>query len=126
MFIFNNEGYLSIRTTQCRFFENRLIGEGCTSGVSFPDLQKIAAAYGIPFYCVHNNDELEPALEKVIHSEGPAICEIMTPCDQEIIPTVSSQKMEDGSMVSKPLEDMYPFLNRKEFLSNMIIKPLDN
>jgi acetolactate synthase-1/2/3 large subunit len=50
----------------------------------------------------------------------------MTPCDQEIIPTVSSQKMEDGSMVSKPLEDMYPFLNRKEFLSNMIIKPLDN
>lgn len=126
MFIFNNEGYLSIRTTQCRFFENRLIGEGCTSGVSFPDLQKIAMAYGIPFYRIYNNNELGPVLEKVLTSDSPAICEIMTPRDQEIIPTISSQKREDGSMISKPLEDMYPFLERTEFLSNMIINPLDD
>ncbi len=126
MFIFNNEGYLSIRTTQSRFFENRLIGEGCTSGVSFPDLQRIALAYGIPFCRVQNNNELEPVLEKVITSDGPVICEIMTPCNQEMIPTVSSQKREDGSMISKPLEDMYPFLDREEFLSNMLIKPLDD
>lgn len=125
MFVFNNKGYLSIRTTQSRFFENRLIGEGSTSGVSFPDLQKIAHAYGIPFYHIQNNRDLDPVLETVISTEGPAICEVMTPCDQEIIPTVSSQKREDGSMVSKPLEDMYPFLDRNEFLSNMIIRPLD-
>jgi acetolactate synthase I/II/III large subunit len=125
LFVFNNEGYLSIRTTQCRFFENRLIGEGCSSGVSFPELEKIATAYGIPFYRIHNNNELEPILEKVLISGGPVICEIMTPCNQEIIPTISSQKTEDGSMISKPLEDMYPFLERKEFLSNMIIRPLE-
>jgi acetolactate synthase I/II/III large subunit len=126
IFIFNNEGYLSIRTTQNRFFENRLIGEGCSSGVSFPNLQKIAMAYGIPFYCIQNNTELEPILKKILLSAGPVICEVMTPCNQEIIPTISSQKREDGSMISKPLEDMYPFLEREEFLSNMIIKPLDD
>lgn len=126
MFIFNNGGYLSIRTTQSRFFENRLIGEGSTSGVSFPDLKKIANAYGIPFYRIRDNQDLGPIIEKVITTEGPALCEVMTPGDQEIIPTVSSQKMEDGTMVSKPLEDMYPFLDRKEFLSNMLVRPLDN
>jgi acetolactate synthase-1/2/3 large subunit len=120
MFIINNEGYLSIRTTQTRFFENRLLGEGNTSGVSFPDLQKIAIAYGIRYYCIHNNNELDAILGIVLEYDGPVICEIITPPDQEIIPTIASQKQEDGSMVSKPLEDMYPFLDRKEFALNMV------
>jgi acetolactate synthase I/II/III large subunit len=125
MFIFNNEGYLSIKTTQRRYFENRLIGEGCDSGVSFPQLDKIAHAYGIPFFRINNNEELDSILVNVLTCEGPIICEVMTPVDQEIIPTIASEKREDGSMVSKPLEDMYPFLDRKEFLSNMYIKPLN-
>lgn len=120
MFIINNEGYLSIRTTQTRFFENRLLGEGNTSGVSFPDLQKIAIAYGIRYYCIHNNNELDAILGIVLEYDGPVICEVITPPDQEIIPTIASQKQEDGSMVSKPLEDMYPFLDRKEFALNMV------
>ena len=64
MFVFNNEGYLSIRTTQCRYFENRLLGEGSNSGVSFPDLKKIAIAYNIQFYRIHDNTELDLILEK--------------------------------------------------------------
>jgi len=124
IFILNNEGYLSIRFTQCRYFENRLIGEGCTSGVSFPNSEKIAQAYGIPFFRIHNNWDLEAVLHNVLDRDGPVICEILTPPDQEIIPTVASQKLPDGSMVSKPLEDMYPFLDRNEFNENMKIKPL--
>ena len=31
----------------------------------------------------------------------------------------------DGSMVSKPLEDFWPFLDRKEFKENMIVKPIE-
>jgi acetolactate synthase-1/2/3 large subunit len=124
IFILNNDGYLSIRFTQCKYFENRLIGEGCTSGVSFPDSEKIAQAYGIPFFRIHNNQELNGILHNVLKSEGPVICDILIPPDQEIIPTISSQKLSDGSMVSKPLEDMYPFLDRSEFDANMKIKPL--
>ena len=124
IFILNNEGYLSIRFTQCRYFDNRLIGEGASSGVSFPESEKIASAYGIPFYQIRNNSELEKKLENVLAIDGPVICEIMTPPDQEIIPTVASHKLDDGSMVSKPLEDMYPFLERDEFNSNMIIRPV--
>jgi acetolactate synthase-1/2/3 large subunit len=56
--------------------------------------------------------------------KGPVILEVMCPHNQEIIPTASSMKKEDGQMVSKPLEDMYPFLDREEFYKNMIIKPV--
>ena len=124
IFILNNEGYLSIRFTQKRYFNKRLLGESCISGVSFPDSKKIARAYGIKFVRVGDNRKLDKVLDEVLNYDGPVICEVMTPMDQLIIPTVASKKREDGTMVSKPLEDMYPFLDRDEFKKNMIIKPL--
>ena len=57
--------------------------------------------------------------------DGPVLCEIMCPENQEIIPATASLKREDGTMVSKPLEDMYPFLSREEFKKEMINKPLE-
>ena len=126
LFVINNEGYLSIRFTQERYFEKRFLGEGPNSGVSFPSSEKIANAYGIEYFKAFTNNELDLAIGKTLLSEGPAICEIYSPHDQLIIPTVASIKKEDGTMVSKPLEDMYPFLDRGEFMSNMIIDPIDD
>lgn len=123
--IWNNNGYLSIRTTQKKFFEGREIGTDRSSGLSFPDSEKIAAAYGIPFVRVSRNENLQNSLLQMSRTKGPLILEVMCPENQEIIPTASSKKLPDGRMVSKPLEDMYPFLGREEFLSNMIVKPLD-
>lgn len=123
--VWNNNGYLSIRTTQKKFFGGREIGTDKNSGLSFPDTEKIASAYGIPFIRVLKSEDLDEALNKLANIEGPAILEVMCPENQEIIPTASSKKLADGRMVSKPLEDMYPFLDRFEFLSNMIAKPLD-
>ncbi|MDD5111888.1 MAG: thiamine pyrophosphate-binding protein, partial [Candidatus Altiarchaeota archaeon] len=125
IFILNNEGYLSIRFTQERYFNNRFLGEGPNSGVSFPDSEKVAKAYGIKFFKVSDNKKLDKTLDEVLKYDGPVICEVITPKDQLIIPTVSSEKKEDGSMVSKPLEDMYPFLSREEFKKEMLIKPID-
>ena len=123
--IWNNNGYLSIRTTQKKFFDGREIGTDEKSGLSFPDAEKIAAAYGIPFVRVKKSGDLDESLKTIMRIRGPAILEIMCPENQEIIPTASSKKLSDGRMLSKPLEDMYPFLSREEFLAKMIIKPLD-
>ena len=125
IFIINNNGYLSIRFTQQKFF-NRLIGEGPTSGVSFPDAKKIAFTYGIKFIRITNNRELNSNLATILNYSKAIICEVMTPRNQLIIPIVSSKKRSNGTMVSKPLEDMFPFLPRKEFLANMYIKPLSS
>ena len=126
IFVWNNNGYLSIRTTQNKFFDGRLLGTQPDSGISFPELTKIANAYGFVYFSAHTFSELDNAIENTMSSEKPTICEIYCPEFQEIIPTVSSMKRDDGSMVSKPTEDMYPFLSRKEFLEEMIIEPLAN
>jgi acetolactate synthase I/II/III large subunit len=122
--VWNNNGYLSIRATQRKFFSGREIGTDPQSGVSFPSTEKIATAYGIPFYRVSDPEMLDKALAKLMAASGPMILEVMCPQNQEIIPTASSKRMPDGRMVSKPLEDMYPFIERDEFFSNMIVKPL--
>jgi acetolactate synthase-1/2/3 large subunit len=124
LFVWNNDGYLSIRASQSKFFEGRFIGTDSSSGVSFPDTGKIAAAYGIKFFKVNESSELPAVLDQVLAYDGPAICEVICIRDQEIVPTVSSWKKPDGTMVSRPLEDMYPFLDRVEFRKEMIVEPL--
>jgi len=109
LFIMNNQGYLAIRTTQKNFFSNRLIGEGKKSGVTFPDLRKIAQAYQVPYYCAKTKRGLANMIQSTLNSNGPAICEIMLPYWQDII-TVSSKKLPNGNMVSFPIDEMAPFL----------------
>lgn len=125
IFIFNNNGYLSIRTTQTNFFDGRLVGEGPQSGVTLPDMVRIAEAYGIKTCRISSQDELAEKIEAVLESSGPVLCDVLIQPDQLFSPRTSSQRLPDGRMVSKPLEDMYPFLDREEFLSNMIIPPWD-
>jgi acetolactate synthase-1/2/3 large subunit len=100
------------------------VGVDSKSGISFPDLKKIAKAYGIKFIRISKIDDLDNVLKEIFEYNYPVICEIKCPNNQEIIPTVSSIKKTDGTMISKPLEDMYPFLDREEFLREMIIKPI--
>ena len=125
IFIFNNDGYLSIRTTQNNFFNGHLVGEGPKSGVTLPDMVRIAEAYGIKTCRISAQDDLAEKIKDVLDSPGPVLCDILIQPDQLFVPRTSSQRLPDGRMVSKPLEDMYPFLDRDEFLSNMIVPPWD-
>ena len=125
LFVWNNDGYLSIRATQRKFFDERYIGTDSTSGVSFPELEKIANAYGMEYCRLDKTKDLAEAIGTILDSPKAVLCEVMCIRDQEIIPSVSSMRKEDGTMVSKPLEDMYPFLEREEFLREMIVKPID-
>jgi acetolactate synthase-1/2/3 large subunit len=92
IFITNNRGYLAIRTTQRNFFQGRFIGEGPRSGVSFPDTEKIAKAYGIKFFRIENNRQLNQTILKALNLKGPVICEIICSEWQDVL-TVSSKKL---------------------------------
>lgn len=115
MIIINNGGYLLIRHTQRNFQEGRLIGESPETGMSCPDLEKIAKAYGIKYRRVSKVSELDDALKNELEGDGPEICEVMSPKWQLIVPRVASEKMPDGKMVSHPYADMFPYLERKEY-----------
>ena len=126
IFIINNGGYHSIRQSQKNFFGEPLVGVGYDSGdLSFPDMEKLAAAYGYPFSRIEEMDKLESLVEKTLQTEGPVICEVMVDIEQIFEPKSATKRLPDGSLVSAPLEDLAPFLDREEMLSNLMIEPVN-
>lgn len=118
IFVLNNGGYLSIRTSQSNFF-GRLTGAGPESGVSLPDYVHIGEAFGIPSVRL-DQPNFSEALHTVLDTEGPMLCEVILDETQQFEPRPSSRQLEDGRIVTPPLEDMYPFLDRDELAKNLL------
>lgn len=125
IFLINNEGYHSIRQTQTNLFHKNFVGIGPQSGdLSFPDMSKLAPAYGYPYLSCDGNEHLEETLDAALAMDGPVMCEIFCSKEQLFEPKSATKRLEDGTLISPPLEDLGPFLDRDEFYSNMIIKPI--
>ena len=120
IYILNNKGYHSIRQTQHSFFKDNIVGCGIDSGLTFPEFSKIATAFGFNYFSIKNHEELKSMLGNIMASEGRFICEIEIDLDQQFSPKVTSKKLEDGSMVTSSLEDMWPFLSKEELEINTI------
>ena len=125
LFVTNNDGYASIRTSQSRYF-GRLAGADATSGVTLPPLAKLVEAFGLPYERIESDRDLTARVRGLIDRPGPLVVEVMMPREEPRAPVMSSMRKPDGSMVSKPLEDLAPFLPREEFLANMIVPPLED
>lgn len=110
IFLLDNSGYLAIRTTQTSFFEKRFIGESSESGISFPDFKKISNAFRIKYFNIQQERNLKIKIYQVLEYEGPVICRINMDPYQTLYPKVASSKDKDGKIISRPLEDMFPFL----------------
>ena len=124
IFVLNNGGYLSIRNTMDKFFEGRYYGTDEQSGLSFPAIEKIAYAYDIPYYKLMTTTDLDTKLVDVLNSDGYALIEVMCPFKQDMSPSSSAKIDKDGKLVSQPLENMFPFLDDKEFKKEMIVTPI--
>ncbi|MGA9529973.1 MAG: thiamine pyrophosphate-binding protein [Terriglobales bacterium] len=116
--VLNNSGYLSMRITQSGFF-GRLTGEGKDSGVSFPNMVKVAEAYGIPAVRIDRDSQF-PQIEQALAADGPALLDIILDPAQEFEPRSKARQLADGRIVSPNLEDMYPFLDETELMDNVI------
>jgi acetolactate synthase-1/2/3 large subunit len=119
IFVWNNGGYLSIRTTQSSFFQGHFVGESPRSGVSFPDMVRIAQAYGIPARRIAQN-RCAGEIQSVLTASGPFLCEVMLDPAQGFEPRLTSRILPGGRMESSPLEDLYPFLPPEELRANML------
>jgi len=120
IFILNNSGYVSIFQTQKSFFNGEEVGAGPKSGVILPDYKKISNAFNIPFERCDNHDDLGRAIFQTMAVNGPAICDVILDENHAFAPKLSSRQLPDGSMVSSPLEDMAPFLDRSVLAENML------
>jgi len=124
IFLFDNKGYMSIRNTQRGYFKNRFTASDNTTGVICPDMTKIARAYGIKTVKIANHRQLRSGIRKTLSMEGPVLCVLNIPETIDIIPKTGSFILPDGSMVSRPMEDLFPYLEREDFEKEMIIKPV--
>ncbi|MDO9556417.1 MAG: thiamine pyrophosphate-binding protein [Coriobacteriia bacterium] len=125
VFVFENGGYLSIRQTQDNLFGGHYVGEAPRSGVGFPDMVRIAEAYGIPARRVASHVDLDETIAWALSLEGPVLVDVMMDSEQNFAPKSQAQKLPDGTLVSKPLEDLWPFLPAEEVRDNLLIPEWD-
>lgn len=121
IFVYNNKGYISIRLTQNSLFKGKYVASCEDSGVSCPDFIQVAKAYDIHTEKITNHKNMDKIIEKVLLYNGPVLCEVVVSPDMQFIPKSASMQLKDGTFVSRPLEDMAPFLSRKELKENMFI-----
>jgi acetolactate synthase-1/2/3 large subunit len=119
VFIYNNQGFASIRATQRSLLDGRLVASDPASGVDNPDFRRLAEAFGLPYERIADSSDVEAGIARVLTLDGPALCEVVVSPDQEIQPKASAFRREDGTLESRPLEDMAPFLPRDELWQNM-------
>jgi acetolactate synthase-1/2/3 large subunit len=120
-FVLNNRGYGSIQSTQKNYFDGFLVGSSSDSGMTLPDVRKVARAFGIKTARIDNHDNIRLEVRKILRTQGPVVCEVVISPDQTTAPRMSSYRNMDGTMSSRPLEDLWPFLDRREFAANMLI-----
>jgi acetolactate synthase-1/2/3 large subunit len=119
LFVLNNGGYLSIRQTQTGFFDGRRVGEGPDSGVTFPDMTRLGAAYGIPSFAIRKIDDFG-IVERELEKPGPSLFDVYLDQSQGFEPRLRSRILPDGKILTPNLEDMYPFLSPEELASNIL------
>jgi acetolactate synthase-1/2/3 large subunit len=123
-FVLNNDGYASIRASQKAYFGEAQIGADAATGLTVPNLSKIAASYDIPAVVIEDQTNLREEVRRILAMPGPVMVDVRVIPDEVRAPRLQSYQKPDGSFVSKPLEDLFPFLPREEFFANMIVKPL--
>jgi acetolactate synthase-1/2/3 large subunit len=124
-FILCNGGYASIMTTQRNYFQHRYVGSEVSSGLSLPDVTRVAEAYGVASARITGHAGLREKVREVLDARGPVVCAVDVPSDLPTAPRVASAVRPDGRIVSHPMEDMSPRLSREEFRANMIVPPLE-
>lgn len=118
IFVLNNRGYHSIRQTQGSFFADNIVGCGTESGLSFPSFQKVAAAFEMRYERLESHASAAKTIAEVLAAPGAVMTEVILNLEQAFEPKLSSQRLEDGTMITATLEDMAPFLSREELAKN--------
>jgi len=124
-FVLNNDGYSSIRTSQTNFFGAPRLGCDARTGQTLPDIRRVAEAYGLATEIIENQNDLRAAVRRVLSHPGPVVCDVHLLPEEARQPRLSAFQRPDGSLVSKPLEDLWPYLGREEFQANMLIPVLE-
>ena len=111
LFIFNNNGYAMIKISQNNLFNSRIAGSSLESGISFPSFEKIASTFNLDYMKISNLDSLNDGFRKKLSDDRPVLFEIIMDSDQKYFPRLATTKLEDGTLISPPIEDLDPLIS---------------
>ena len=100
-------------------FNGFIVGSDASSGLTLPDVIAVAKAYKFRTAEISTNGDLEKGISEVLAGDDPVLCNIKVKLNHMTMPRVKAMKLPDGGMVSKPLEDMWPYLPAEEIEENM-------
>jgi acetolactate synthase I/II/III large subunit len=119
IFVINNDGYMSIKQTQDKFFGGRQWGVSSSTGVFFADIAKVADSFEIPYMKITNNEDLDRYMAPLMsYKDGPQIVEFVSQNTLDVLPAQAIKP--DGTQGG--LHDMAPFLPAEELAREMIVK----
>ena len=126
IFVYNNDGYLTIKQSQEVGFEGRVMGCNAETGLSFPNFVKVGEAYSIKSVRIDSQMNLREQIQVILNEDGPVLCELTMDPDQPQIPKAIPRRRADGTSIQTALEDMYPYLDRDELKENMISENMED
>ena len=112
IFIIENEGYLTMKLMQKKNF-NRFVGSNKVSGISFPSFEAIGKVFNFKYFKLKKNI-MEKQIKKIISIQEPVLIEVNMPPNQQLIPRIQNKLLSNGSFFTPKLDDLYPFLSKKE------------
>lgn len=110
IFVWCNKGYASIRAMQRKNFNGRYVASEMGSGLSIPDLNAIAEAYGFKSYKISTNLDVDEFLPNILADDKPVFCSVFVNEEETVNPRVMAYIAKDGSISSGLLEDMWPHI----------------
>jgi acetolactate synthase I/II/III large subunit len=121
MFLYTNDGYLTIRHTEQSLFGPHFSATGAENGVSCPDFIRLAEVFGFSTFHISGSEDIEAVAQQVLETEGLVLCIVSMDPMQPLVPKLSFAQQADGTLVSPPIEDLYPFLSRDELREQMLV-----
>jgi acetolactate synthase-1/2/3 large subunit len=124
-FVLDNQGYGSIRNSQRSYFNGRLVASDASSGLTLPNTLAVARGYGLDTASLESHEGIRERMAELLDRPGPLVCVVKLDPDQPTLPRVTSYMKPDGQMATRPMEDMYPFLDRETLQAEMLVPLLD-
>jgi len=124
-FVLDNQGYGSIRSSQRSHFSGRLVASDASSGLTLPDTLAVARGYGLDTAVLDSHEGIRERMAELLHRSGPQVCVVKLDPDQPTLPRVTSYMKPDGQMATRPMEDMFPYLERETLQAEMQVPLLD-
>ncbi len=114
IFILNNNGYGSIKSSQDSYFKGRRLGTDPSNGLAMPKFEKIAMGFGLDYFKIQSNSEIQAKIMDALRTDNPALIEILVESNQVTEPRTTTRVLENGYFETAPMEYLKPMLSEVE------------